>query len=356
MHRYMILSVVMLTACAQQQKERKASLLDEVKYASGFQLLKDGEETIIQVTQPWPGAKDTLSYTPGLLKKVVCTSTTHLSFLEMLNEEESLIGFPNTSYIYAHKFRDRLNSGKILDIGQENAINLELLISLDPDAVFAFDTGRESTSLDKVREAGITVIYVPDFLEQSPLGRAEWIKFFGVFFDKMTLADSIFHAIETEYLYLRSSIQDIGFEERPSILSGIVYGDHWFLPGGQNWGSIFFKDGGGHYLWEENLSNSWLELSFETVFEKASNADFWIGTSTHVSLSELATQESRYAHFNAFKKGNIFNYSKRRNEFGGNDYFESGYARPDIVLKDLISIIHPELLPDYETVYFEKLR
>ena len=233
-------------------------------------------------------------------------------------------------------------------------MNLELLISLQPDAVIAFDMGGESIALDKIAEAGIPVIYNSDFVETTPLGRAEWIKFFGALLNEEKKADSIFNSIASSYNNLVNKTRDV--TDKPTVLNGVVYGDTWFMPGGNNWASIFYENAGAQYLWADDTTSGWLELSYEAVFDRAQKADYWIGTSTFDSKSALLSSDQRYAEFGPFKTDQVFNYSKKKGPNGGYDFFESAYARPDLVLSDLIKIMHPQLLPYYETVYFEQLK
>ena len=322
----------------------------QIRYAEKF-ILQEGE---VLVTEPWPGAVNPIRYPlTEVPKRIVVTSTTHLPYLELLGVEDHLVGFPSTQYISSPKIRARVEEGGITDLGPDGRMNLELLLSLQPDAVFAFDMGNESVTLDKVVESGIPVIYNADFLETSTLGRAEWIRFFGAFFDKDQLADSIFNAIAGRYDSLKVLAATVN--SRPTILSGVMYGDVWFLPGGQNWSGKFFQDAGGQYLWGSDPTSGWLEVSFESVFSKAREADFWIGISTFNTLEELAGQDDRYTHFEAFQNKMVFNYNKRISPSGGYDFFESGYARPDVVLADLINILHPELMTGYETYYFQQV-
>ena len=344
---------LLLTFCDQQKivEENESSL----SHAIGFHFEKRPTGRFLVTDQPWPNAKTTKEFRlEKPLEKVVCTSTSHLPFFEMLDKEETLIGFPNVSYISSDVFRDRAEKGLITDLGPDGGINMELLLSLQPDAVIAFDAGGESGNLDKIIESGIPVVYNSDFLETSPLGRAEWIKFFGALLGEGQKADSIFLSIEKEYNRLVALAEKV--EKKPNILNGVVYGDTWFMPGGGNWASIFYENAGGHYLWAEDTTTSWLELSFESVFDKGRKADFWIGTASFNSKSEMLTADGRYGDFEPFVKNNVYNYSKKRSSTGAYDFFESAYARPDLVLADLMKIIHPELLPDYETVYFEQLK
>ncbi len=342
-------------ACTPPQEERNSTVDMAIEYATAFHFESDEDGRILVVDEPWPNATTPKKYDLSKpLSKVVCTSTSHLPFFEMLGKADAVVGFPNVSYISSEVFREKVEAGEITDLGPNGGINMELLLALQPDAVIAFDMGGESATLDKIAEAGIPVYYNSDFLESSPLGRAEWIKFFGVLLGQEEKADSIFTAIADEYNRLVDLAADVA--EKPTVLNGVVYGDTWFMPGGGNWASEFYANAGGEYLWASDTTSGWLELSFEAVFDRGRNADFWIGTSSHTSKAEMLGAESRYADFGPFRDDKVFNYSKRRSPTGGFDFFESGYARPDLVLADLIKILHPDKLPDYETVYFEQLR
>ncbi len=309
----------------------------------------------IIVLEPWPGAtKPQVFKLTEIPEKIVVTSTTHLPYLEMLDVDKSLIGFPNTQYIYSPGFRSAIESGRLIDLGPDGNLNIELLFSLDPDVVIAFDMGNESATLDKIQEANIPVLYNSDYLETSSLGRAEWIKFFGALFDKRKEADSIFDGVVKNYEKYKTLVK--GTDYQPKVFSGVLYGDAWFLPGGRNWSSQFISDAGGEYLWQSDSSSGWMELSFESVYSKAFDADYWIGTSTFNSLDELASQDSRYRSFHAFAERKVYSYNLRRSPGGGFDYFESGYSRPDLVLADIIKILHPQRLQSHEFHYFTKLK
>lgn len=351
MRTLIFVSLLVIISCSQSKKENTTYQTSGVEYSTTFSIT---EEQLI-VFEPWPGA--TKPYTFDLSNppsRFICTSTTHLPYLELLGVTDRLVGFPGTKYINSKTIRDQVAAGITTDLGPDGNMNLELLISLKPDLVMVFDMGTESTVIDKIIELGIPVIYNADFLEKDALGRAEWIKFFGALFDRRGKADSVFSRISTTYDSIRSLVTAI--PRKPSVFSGIMYGDGWFMPGGRNWSSGFLKDAGAEYLWANDTSSGWLEVSFESVLDRAKDADYWVGLSTVTSLEELTDLDSRYTDFKAFQSGQVFNYSKRRNEFGGFDYFEMGYARPDLVLADLVNVFHPNLLPDHETVFFEPLQ
>jgi iron complex transport system substrate-binding protein len=345
----------------------------KIKYAKRFNITYYNSFKKIQINEAWPGSTDTLTYIitgnqeiieeyekddkitliEQPILKVVCFSTTHLSFLELINEESSLCGFPTTDYIYSEEIQNMVEKGQIKDLGPSNEINLESLLSLDPDLVFAFSMGSELSMIRKIQLSGIPLVLDADFLEDHPLGRAEWIKFIAAFFDKDQEADSIFSHIEQAYLKTKAKMDNM--DDRPTIFTGVVYGDSWFMPGGNHYGTRFFKDAGGEYLWSGMDSENILQLSFESVYEKAGNADYWIGTATYNSLQEIEQADIRYQEFEAFKQGRVFNYLNQVSPSGGNAYFEMGYARPDIILKDLAKILHPEEMEDHHFYFYKKL-
>ena len=352
--RVNLIFLIACISCQLKEAGTTASGTVNLAYASTFEIVSGADETTLINTKPWPKAAVTKAFTFNQpLKRIICTSTSHLPYVEMLESEEVVVGFPNAHFISSSNFISRIENGSIKNLGNGQSLNMELLIDLKPDAVIGFDAGGDSNSLDKIEKLGIPVIYNSDYLEQTPLGRAEYIKFFGVLLGKEKQADSIFNAIKSSYASLTELTQKL--PSKPTILSGTTYGDTWFLPGGNNWYARFFKDAGGEYLWEDTDAAGSLELSFEAVYEKGSDADFWIGVGIYKTLEELKGQDDRYANFSPFGNKKVFSYNKKIGPNGGVDFFESAYARPDFVLSDLIKILHPDLLPNYETVYFQRL-
>lgn len=288
------------------------------------------------------------------LQSLAVTSTSHLPHLELIDEGPVLKGFPGLNLISSTYFRKRIAEGAIRDIGNENGLNKEQLIDLMPEMVMGYTLGNNLDSYYDLRRLGIPVVFNAEYLEESPLGRAEWIKVMAAFFNKEAMADSVFSAIEARYMELKKIASAVS--EKPEIISGLMYGDTWFAPGGTSWVAQFFSDAGGQYLWKEQQQSGSLEISFETMLERGQQADKWIGIADFKSKSALSASQSRYQYFEAFQNNELYTYTKLQGEKGGNAYLELGYARPDVVLADIISILHPELLPDYETVFFEKLK
>ena len=288
------------------------------------------------------------------VKEIVVTSTTHIPMLELLNEETSIIGFPHATYISSEKTRALINEGKITEIGKESSLNTEILLDLQPELVVGYSITSANKSLETIKKAGIPVIYNGDWLEETPLGRAEWLKFFGILYDKEKQADSIFNSIENDYLKAKSIA--LKATKKPTILSGAIMSkDIWNLPAGESFVAQFLKDANLNYLWRSSKGKGSLSLSFESVFEKGKDADFWIAPGYFSSKQQLLQSNKIYAEFEAFKNDKIYTPTLKKGKTGGVLYYELAPTRPDLVLKDIIKITHPNLLPNYELTFFEKM-
>ena len=341
-----------------------------VKYAKGFdiQVFKTYKKLIIK--SPYPEAKNQQEFIlinknaieyPNEnslaisipLKEIVATSTTHIPMLELLHEENSLIGFPNTDFISSPRTRLLIKKGLIREIGNELDFNTEILISLQPDAVIGFSMGNTSKMYNIIEKNGIPVIFNGEWLEETPLGRAEWIKFFGVLFNKDNEADSIFKIIESKYNAAKEKAKQA--KSIPTVLTGVLYKDKWSLPAGESFTAQLLRDANTNYLWSDTKGQGSLVLSFESVFQKAKNADFWIGSGYFTSLNDLGAANVHYKEFKPFKNEKVYTFSKKRGSTNGVLYFELAPVQPHIVLQDLIKITHPEIFPGYEPFFLKKV-
>lgn len=340
-----------------------------IEYATGFKVSKSGNAKLVEVTYPHKGA--TSGYKYLLVKKgttvprheadakvimvpierIVCTSTTHIPLLDYLNMSDKLVGFPTTDYISSEKTRKLVDAGKVEELGAEKGMNIEKLAVLKPEAVMSYTMTADLGQLKKVQELGIPVLLNAEYLEEHPLGRAEWIKFMALFFDKEKEADIVFDMIKKNYLETKQLASKVS--KRPTVLSGVMYGDAWFMPGGQNYAAKLISDAGADYLWRADSTKGFLQVSFESVYEKAYAADLWIGVASFSTLEEIKNADERYAKFNPFQIKQVYTFNVRKGAKGGSEFLELGYLRPDIILKDLVKIAHPELLPGYE-LYFHK--
>jgi iron complex transport system substrate-binding protein len=373
----LLCSLFLLTFSCKKEilKENKKTYSEsKIKYAKEFDIINDnGRKKLIvkaayqnsnaifeyEVKKKTSNATKVKNYEKEVIEvpiqEIVVTSTTHIPMVELLNEETAIVGFPFAKYVSSEKTRFLIDEGRIREIGKENSLNTEILLDLQPELVVGYSVSSADKSLTTIKKAGIDVIYNADWLEKTPLGRAEWIKFFGVLFDKEKQADSIFKEIEGNYLEAKK----IAFKstKKPTILSGAIMSrDIWNLPAGDSFVAQFLKDANLDYLWKNVKGKGSLSLSFESVFEKGKEADFWIAPGYFSSKDELVESNKIYAEFDAFKNDKIYTPTLKKGKTGGVIYYELAPTRPDLVLKDLIKITQPKLLPNYTLTFFEKMR
>jgi len=343
-----------------------------VRYAKGFSIQNYEGYSVVTVQNPWPKATKTYTYVlkekngiiPDRLKQntiisvpvktIVVTSTTHIPSLEMLAVENTLVGFPHLDYISSEKVRGRIDTGKVKELGMNQNLNTEVILNLQPDVIIGYGIDNNNPTLDNLQKSGLKVMLNGDWNEETPLGKAEWIKFFGALYGKQKEANELFSKIENDYLKTIKIAQNVTY--MPTILAGDMFEDRWYLPKGTSWGSLLLKEAKGNYLWKETSGTGSLSLSFESVFEKAQNADIWITSGQFASLKEMTDMNPHYAQFTAFKNKNVYSFSGKKGKTGGILYYELAPNRPDIVLKDIVKILHPQLLPSYQPFFFEKLQ
>jgi iron complex transport system substrate-binding protein len=366
---------LLITGCKQAPGKSLAAAektTNSIKYARGLELYEYQGYTVVKVTQPWPDAKEAFTYVmqqngavipdslkqfpiiPVPLKRVVVTSTTHIPSLEMLGVQNTLVGFPGTQYVSSEKTRALIDLGKVKEAGANESLNTEVVLYLQPDAVVAFGINSTNNTLESLQQSGIKILYNGDWTEQSPLGKAEWIKFFGALYGLENKADALFSNIEKDYVAAQKLARNI--TKKPTIMAGAMLNDQWLMPQGSSWAALFLKDAGAHYLWGDTTGTGSLNLSYEIVLEKAEDADVWIGPSQFTSLKEMTDANPHYAQFKAFKNKQVYSFSVKKGATGGLLYYELAPNRPDLVLKDLVSILHPELLPNHQLQFFEKLK
>lgn len=345
---------------------------NQIEFATGFELYDYSDFKILKIKHTSPESDqeqtyilrtrhtqlvDSLSQYESVtipLQSVIVTSTTHLPSLEMLGVENTLIGFPGLNYISSDNIRDLIEQNKIKEVGQNERINTEIVIDLDPAMVISFAINQNNQTLENLRKAGIQVMLNGDWNEKHPLGKAEWIKFFGALYDKDQEAHEIFENIKAEYHKAKNLAKNA--TSKPSVITGNMYQDVWYLPKGDSWSAIMLADANTYYHWSETTGTGSLAFSFEEVYDSAQDAEYWIGAGAYSSLEQMLVSNPHYKEFNAFKQKNVYSYSSKTGSTGGVIYYELGPNRPDLVLKDIIKITHPELLPEYELHFFEQLK
>ena len=371
----LLLLSILFTSCKNHDKELKSLLSKgdtlKIEYAKGFEVVSYEGFKLMTVKSPWPDAEKDFIYAlvnecntlpEGLeydqkvnlpIEQLVVTSTTHIPSLEALGEEHALVGFPNLDYISSKKTRQLINNNKVKELGANESINTEILLELQPDVVIGFAIDNENKTFNIIQKNGTPVIFNADWLETHPLGKAEWLKFFGVLFNKTDEATQLFNEIATSYEETKKLAKSVN--KKPTVLCGAMYKDVWYLPYGNSWQAKFISDANAKYVYGYTNGKGSISLAFEKVLDKAENSEYWLAPGSFSSYDAMLEASSHYNQFKAFQDNTIFSFASTTGETGGVLYYELGPNRPDLVLKDMVSILHPELLKDYTPTFFKPL-
>ncbi|MGF1490473.1 MAG: ABC transporter substrate-binding protein [Prochloraceae cyanobacterium] len=345
----------------------------KLNYAKGFTVEYRKNYKIVTVKNPWRNADRSFQYilvkcgTPipkGYDKSqtvyvpvttMVAMSTTYLPYLPKLDLVDNLVGVSSFKNVNTPEVKKKITEGNLKQLGSSSEINIEQIIELNPDLIMTFGTGNlELDRHSQLLEAGLFVAINGEYMENEPLGRTEWLKFIAVFFDREGRAEQIFSEIASKYEKIATLTENI--ENKPTVFTGFSYKGTWYVAGGKSYLAAYLEDAGANYIWSEIDSRGSLPKDFESVFNRGNDAEYWLaGSQNWQNLQDIINADDRYQNFNALRKGKVYNNNARLNETGGNDYWESGIANPDLVLADLIKIFHPQLLPEHELVYYQKL-
>ena len=342
------------------------------EYASGFSIKgADGyESSIITVINPWQGAdsittqlfiaRDGESVPEGFTgqvlegdaSRIVAMSSTHIAMLDAIGEAGRVVGVSGIDYISNPVIV--ANRDSIGDVGYEGNINYELLLSLDPDLVLLYGVNGASSMEGKLNELGIPFMYVGDYLEESPLGKAEWMVALSEVVGKRTEGEQVFGGIPIRYNELKKRVADTVLDA-PSVMLNTSYGDSWFMPSTESYVARLVKDAGGDYIYKKNTGNSSMPIDLEEAYQLTSEADMWLNVGMANTLDELRTSCPKFSDTRCFRNGSVWNNNLKTNIAGGNDYYESAVVNPDILLRDLVKIFHPELVEE-DFVYYKQLK
>ncbi len=365
-----ILLSLLAFCIACQTKRQTAAEGEPIKlaYASNLTIRKANGYTTVTIRNPWdtlktlhtyvlvpkeaelptPLPEGTLIRTP--LQRAVVYSSVHCSLLLQIGALGSIAGICDLQYIKLPQIIDRCASGRITDVGNGMAPNVEMIIDLDADAIL-LSPFENSGGYGRVEKIGIPIVECADYMEVSPLARAEWMRFYGLLFGHSEEADSLFATVEKNYLELKALVDTV--DERPSLISDMKSASIWYVPGGKSTLGMLYKDAGADYLWADDNHSGSVALAPETVLDKGQSADVWVikyNQPTDKTLSELESDYAPYARFKSFRDGQVYGCNT-----GIVPFYEDTPFRPDRLLKDYIKLFHPQLLPDYQLQYFKKL-
>ena len=376
--KLLFLLVIIIYSCSGNEEKPPENKLPSgsniVSQAERFRLNKKKGYTKVTIINPWQGAQGVsleyylvrrgLKLPDGLdssmvifvpLRKIICMSTTHIAMISALGEENSISGMSGSGFIFSESLRRKVEKGLIEDVGYEANMNKELILKIHPDAIMMYGIGSESTGyVGKIKELGIRVVFNADYLETDPLCKAEWIKLFGALYCKESLADSIFRSEVEAYNSLKSYIGR-NVTDKPKVLLGLPFKDTWFVSPGNSFISTLIGDAGGNYLWQHTRSSVSMPFGIENVYLKALDTDYWLNIGSVNIKKDISSVDQRLQELPCFKKGNLYNNNKRTAPNGGNDFWESGTVYPHRILKDIATILHPDLFSDDELFYYLKI-
>ncbi len=343
------------------------------QYAKGFYITREGGHKVLHVMNPWQGASNvhyayrlvprddrqaldsSLMNIPIPLERVVCLSTTHIACIDVSDETATVVGVSGPGYVTHPAVRSAIAAGKVADVGYEGGMSYETVVRLRPDVVLAYGVAGEMSSVaDKLNSMGIRVVFLGDYLEDSPLGKAEYMVAVSAFYNKEERIAEIFQAVADDYNAVKALVDPV--KQRPTVLMNAPWRNAWYVPGTANYTCRLVYDAGGEVLGAHEGSRDSAPLSLELAYIYAQQADFWLHPNAACSLHELKAGDPRFATIPAFRQHRVFNNSLRRTPEGGSDFWESGVVRPHIILRDLVGILHPGLLPNHRLVYYEQLQ
>lgn len=328
------------------------------RYANGFCIDTAGGTKTLTVLNPFQNSADVayryaLSSTPP--GRVVCMSTTHVAFLRFIGQEASIVGVSGAGYLYDSLLQAACRAGRVSDVGYENTLDMEKMLALQPDVIFAYGVAGEfSATAAKLEELGLQVVYVGEYTESHPLGKAEWAVAFAALFGCEQAAAEKFEQVAGDYEALKALAANVA-PKTPALLNA-PWSDAWFVPGAQGNAAQLLRDAGGESVIALRNRRDSYPISIELAYASAQTADVWLNTGQAKSLSELRAMHKLVENIPAFRRGSVYNSVARMSPQGGSDFFESGTVNPHLILKDLIKILHPNLLPNDTLTYYLQLR
>ncbi len=366
-----VLLLALLGSCTRQQLPARLEDFgeNEVRYARGFTLQRHNGVTRVAVRNPW----DSLSalavyYMVGNasvpvpadgqkvvvpIRRMVTTSTTHYEPIDLLHELGSVVAVCNPERTYNQQVRSAVAEGRVAGLGDNFNINREVLVGVRPEALLVSRYSATDQSLAAIENDGYLIVYNQEWQEQTLLGRAEWIKLVGALYGKEAMADSVFRATEKAYNELKDLVTNV--EAKPKVMSGCGYHGTWYVPGGQSYMADLYRDAGASYAFNDDRQVGSLPLSLETVLTSFADADYWFGVQQG-SMADVRSAEPRIASLKAVGSGLVFSFNRRRGPNESSDFWEGAISHPDLLLADVIAVLHPQLLPNHQFTYVEKVK
>ena len=344
-------------SCSHKEVVRDTELIYTPRYAKGFSIERDRATgaKLLCVRNPWQGAEGVTFYaeidTLSPPKRIVAMSSSHAAMLDAVGCADRIVGLSGCRYIYNTNLCHKISKGEIWEVGYDSAFDFEKIRALNADIVLLYGVAGETKAITgKLDELHIPYIYIGDYLEADPLGKAEWAVALASLCGVEEQGLNLFAEVEKRYNALRK--QGHATAKRPRVMLNLPYRDTWFMPPKESYMVRLIEDAGGEYIYPQNNSNSSKPISLEEALMLAMKADFWLNLGQMVSVEEVCAAAPRFAKVDAVRSGHLYNNTKRTNESRGSDFWESGAIRPDIILEDLIKILHHNA--DTDSLYYYK--
>ena len=374
-----VLCALVFVACAGEPArslEEFATVVYEPSYATGFDIsgAEGAASTLITVRNPWQGAEGVEKrlfisregerapegfegqVVEGSVERVVCMSSTYVAMIDAIGCTERVVGVSGIDFIYNSRVREAASEGRVHDVGHDSNINFELLLTLRPDVVLIYGVaGENGVANAKLDELNIPYFYLGDYVEESPLAKAEWTVVVAEILGVRERGEELFAGIEGRYLELRKRVEGSA-TERPTVMFNTPYRDTWYMPSSRSYAVRIVEDAGGRYIYDGNHGTASQPIDLEQAYVLTREADYWINVGQYATLEDLRCDNPRFVGAKAVREGRVYSSDRRATAKGGSDFWESAVVNPDVVLRDLVAILHPELnLVSEELTYYKRI-
>ncbi len=374
-----VLCALVFVACAGEPArslEEFSTVVYEPSYATGFDLrgAEGAASTLLTVRNPWQGAEGVEKrlfiaregerapegfegqVIEGSAERVVCMSSTYVAMIDALDCTERVVGVSGIDFIYNTRVREAASEGRVHDVGHDSDINFELLLTLQPDLVLLYGvSGENGVANAKLDELNIPYLYLGDYVEESPLAKAEWTVAVAEILGVRERGEKLFEGIESRYLELRERVEE-SVTERPTVMFNTPYRDTWYMPSSRSYAVRIVEDAGGRYVYDGNHGTASQPIDLEQAYVLTREADYWINVGQYATLEDLRRDNHRFVGAKAVREGRVYSSDRRATAKGGSDFWESAVVNPDVVLSDLVAILHPELnLVGEELTYYKRI-
>ena len=363
---FVALCALLFAACAGEPArslEEFSTSIYTPSYATGFDIsgAEGAASTLITVRNPWQGAEGVEKrlfisregerapegfdgqVIEGAAERVVCMSSTYVAMIDALDCTEKVVGVSGIDYIYNTRVREAATEGRVRDVGHDSDINFELLMTLRPDIVLLYGVaGENGTANSKLDELNIPYLYLGDYIEESPLAKAEWTVVMAEILGVRERGEEMFAGIAKRYTSLRERVAQ-STTERPTVMFNTPYRDTWYMPSSSSYAVQIVEDAGGRYIYDGNHGTSSQPIDLEQAYLLTREADYWINVGQYSSIEDLRRAYPRFSGAKAVREGRVYSADRRKTAKGGSDFWESAVVNPDVVLSDLVAVLQPEL-------------